>query len=170
MNSENPYRSPDVTSSAIGPPAGAAELAWSMPRYTRSIIARRCAASCLDSICLMPFVLVANAVFGDDLHDMVALLSLCCALTCYHTVLEGLTGRTIGKFVFNIKVVDYQGNGPGLPKALVRTLLRFFEVYPFAGLPAGIAALVSKRGQRLGDMLARTLVVYADDTPDFRPR
>jgi uncharacterized RDD family membrane protein YckC len=79
--------------------------------------------------------------------------------------LEGLEGGTVGKFVVGIRVVDYEGEILGILKAIVRTLSRVVEVNPFfcGGLPAGIVALMSRRKQRLGNMLAHTFVVYQDD-------
>jgi uncharacterized RDD family membrane protein YckC len=48
---------------------------------------------------------------------------------------------------------------------VANALLRLVEVNPLlvGGLPAGIVAVLSPRKQRLGDMLAGTLVVYRGD-------
>ena len=83
----------------------------------------------------------------------------------YYVLLEGLTGRTVGKWVTGIKVVDDSAGGrPGLLSGLVRTLLRLIDgllVY----LVAMIFVVNSDRRRRLGDIAAKTLVVRAD-----RPR
>jgi len=56
--------------------------------------------------------------------------------------------------------------------ALIRGALRLVEVNPIllGGLPAGLAIIASARKQRIGDMLAGTLVVRNDvqwdDDPD----
>src|SRR5215831_6080973 len=39
-------------------------------------------------------------------------------------VLEGLCGRTVGKWIAGMVVVDYRGHRPGLLRAFVRNLLR----------------------------------------------
>lgn len=86
-------------------------------------------------------------------------------IAVYFPVLEGLKGYTVGKKLLRIRVVDQHGNLPGIPKAIVRSLLRIIETNPvfLGGVPAGIIALVSKKKQRLGDMLAKTYVVKTQD-------
>lgn len=77
----------------------------------------------------------------------------------YYVLLEGLTGRTVGKLVTGIRVVDERTGGtPGIGAALLRTVLRLID--SFGGyLLAWVVVLCSSRRRRLGDMAARTLVV-----------
>jgi hypothetical protein len=83
----------------------------------------------------------------------------------YFPVLERLYGRTLGKFVCRVRVVDAAGARPSWGQVAMRTLLRLFEVNPavFGGVPAGIAVLASKKRQRLGDMAANTFVLREED-------
>ncbi|MEV8514103.1 RDD family protein [Dactylosporangium sp. NPDC051484] len=79
----------------------------------------------------------------------------------YYVLLEGLFGRTVGKLVTGIRVVDEStGTPPGIGKAIIRTLLRIIDGL-FAYLVGYIVVLCSRRRRRLGDMAARTLVVRA---------
>ena len=79
----------------------------------------------------------------------------------YYVVLEGFLGRTIGKFVTGIKVIDAgTGGRPGLLSGIVRTLLRVIDGI-FGYLVALIIVVNSDRRRRLGDMAAKTLVVRA---------
>ncbi|MEV6931104.1 RDD family protein [Dactylosporangium sp. NPDC051485] len=79
----------------------------------------------------------------------------------YYVLLEGLFGRTVGKLVTGIRVVDeVTGAAPGIGKAIIRTLLRIIDGL-FAYLVGFIVVLCSQRRRRLGDMAARTLVVRA---------
>jgi uncharacterized RDD family membrane protein YckC len=79
----------------------------------------------------------------------------------YFPVFEGIKGWTIGKYICRIRVIDIEGNPPGLMKATIRTLLRIGEANPLliGGVPAIIAVCISKSHQRIGDMLAKTYVV-----------
>jgi uncharacterized RDD family membrane protein YckC len=88
----------------------------------------------------------------------------------YYPIGEGLWGRTVGKLVTGLIVVDDSGRPPGIPKAIVRTLLRLIEVNPFliGGIPAAIAVAASPRRQRLGDMAAQTYVLRLKDLPKAR--
>jgi len=83
------------------------------------------------------------------------------AAILYFPVCEAFWGRTLGKLLTGLVIIDRDGQPPGIGKALLRTLLRLIEVNPFlvGGIPAGIAVLASQHRQRLGDMAARTYVV-----------
>jgi uncharacterized RDD family membrane protein YckC len=54
-------------------------------------------------------------------------------VTTYYCVLEGLTGRTLGKFITGTYVVTDEGLKPSFPTILGRTLCRFipFEALTF---------------------------------------
>jgi uncharacterized RDD family membrane protein YckC len=77
----------------------------------------------------------------------------------YYAVLEGLFGATIGKGLAGVRVTDLEGRRIGWQATLVRNLARLLDVLPFAYLLGGILTLATKRHQRLGDMLAGTIVV-----------
>jgi len=79
----------------------------------------------------------------------------------YFVVLEALWSRTLGKYFQGLIVRKLDGSRCDWKGSLIRGGLRILEVNPLllGGLPAGIAILSSKRKQRVGDMLAGTLVV-----------
>ncbi|HWB08558.1 MAG TPA: RDD family protein [Pirellulales bacterium] len=161
----NPYRSPAQT---VTMPSSAGDvrtrLELAIDRYSNAIIARRWAATVLDTAVIIFFFMAVHVALGDALHRRLLPFTLL-LIALYYPVLEGLCGATIGKLAVGIKVVNYEGQRPGIPKALVRTFLRLVEVNPLllGGIPAGVIAMMSRRKQRLGDMIARTLVVYRND-------
>lgn len=79
----------------------------------------------------------------------------------YFVLLEALWSRTLGKFFQGLVVRKLDGSRCDWRAALLRSGLRILEVNPllFGGLPAGLAIISSERKQRIGDMLAGTLVV-----------
>ena len=79
----------------------------------------------------------------------------------YFVVLEGLWSRTLGKFFQGLMVRKLDGSRCDWKAALIRSVLRVFEVNPLllGGLPAGLVVIASKRKQRIGDLLAGTVVV-----------
>src|SRR2546428_4163927 len=77
----------------------------------------------------------------------------------YYVVLEGLFGASFGKRLAGLRVTDLEGRRIGWQAAIVRNLARLLDVLPFAYLLGGILTLATKRHQRLGDLLAGTLVV-----------
>jgi uncharacterized RDD family membrane protein YckC len=108
--------------------------------------------------CLVAFLAVGA------LHSANGMLSgtvLCVAYLAYFFLFELLWRRTPGKFMQGLVVVSADGNRAGLKAHLIRTLARLFEANPllFGGIPAGIAIVSSDRKQRLGDLLAGTVVV-----------
>lgn len=79
--------------------------------------------------------------------------------TVYHVILEGLLGRTVGKAAVGIAVVGEDGSRATLRAAAVRTLGRFVDGLPVAYLVGIASILLTERRQRVGDVLASTVVV-----------
>ena len=79
----------------------------------------------------------------------------------YYFVLEAFWSRTLGKYFQGLIVKKLNGDRADWKTSLIRTLLRIVEVNPvlFGALPAGLILISSERKQRLGDMLAGSVVV-----------
>jgi uncharacterized RDD family membrane protein YckC len=128
------------------------------------LLLRRWLGAWIDFIVLFSFLLVPDYILGSTLYQDTSWIWLS-ALILYFPVVEGLWGRSLGKLITGTIVVDNTGRPPGILKAGLRTLTRLVEVNPIlvGGIPAGIAVAMSKRRQRLGDMLAQTYVVRVKD-------
>lgn len=137
--------------------------------YDASIVVRRWAATWIDFVVMASFLLVPDWLLGNALYRQTITIWLS-LLVLYIPASEWLFGRTLGKFIVSIQVVDANGNTPSVVQVIVRTLLRLFEVNPLllGGIPAGIAVLTSQHRQRLGDMAARTYVLRNSDANDLR--
>lgn len=86
------------------------------------------------------------------------------------TVMETLTrGRTLGKLALGLRVVRDDGGPITARHALTRALVGWPEIYLLAGAGAMVAALVSPRAKRLGDMAAGTYVVSQRATMRLLP-
>lgn len=55
----------------------------------------------------------------------------------YYTLMEGLTGRTIAKYITRTKVVDENGEKPDLNTILIRSLCRLIPFEQFSFLASG---------------------------------
>lgn len=94
----------------------------------------------------------------------------------YYVVSEwALGGQTLGKRVFGLRVVTTDGRRLRFMESVVRNVLRLVDAFPVAAvvatahpllnlaplfiLPGAVAAFLSARHQRLGDLAAGTLVV-----------
>jgi len=78
----------------------------------------------------------------------------------YFAVFEAFgNGRTPGKRVARIRVIHQSGRGINFVEALARNLVRFVDYLPSFYAVGVVAIFLSRRNQRLGDMVAGTLVV-----------
>ncbi|WP_379358917.1 MULTISPECIES: RDD family protein [unclassified Paenibacillus] len=137
-----------------------------MKRYGSSLFFKRWGATVIDFIflaCSGSFLLLLkeDAFFGG-----LAIFLLYIIL--YYVLLEGLTGYTVGKRIFQIRAINADGKAPGFVKGLIRSSLRIVDTNPFllGALPAGISVLISSKKQRVGDMAADTYVANSRDLPD----
>jgi len=68
-------------------------------------------------------------------------------------------GQTIGKKIMKIKVVRLDGGKPKLYHYIVRWIFRLVDIYMMFGGVAIFIIAFSKKGQRLGDVVADTTVI-----------
>lgn len=142
--------------------------ATSGPVADATTVGLRVAAAAVD--CGVGFVLflILAATIGtfDTSHGLVIRLDglanvpWLAALFLYVLVCETLAGATLGKAALGLRVVDARdGSRPGVRAVALRTLLQPLDALPFFyGL--GLALVLATPGhQRLGDLVARTVVV-----------
>lgn len=67
-------------------------------------------------------------------------------------------GKSLGKLIMGLRTVRDDGGPITGRHALTRALIGFVEIYAFQGGPALVAAFISNRSKRLGDMAAGTFV------------
>lgn len=103
---------------------------------------------------------VALAVLSVDLAVAVTTLLYFVLSVGYGIACEGwLRGQTLGKRLLGLRVMDARGLRLTPAQVVLRNLLRPIDSLPALYLIGGIAALLSPRGQRLGDLAAGTVVV-----------
>src|SRR5262252_9772547 len=82
------------------------------------------------------------------------------AFWAYWIVPEALwAGKSLGKLALQLRVVDVRGGPVTAGQAIVRNLFRIVDFLPVYYAAGAIAIFVSARNQRLGDMVAGTIVV-----------
>jgi uncharacterized RDD family membrane protein YckC len=79
----------------------------------------------------------------------------------YFTLFEAFwNGRTPGKRVARIRVIQRSGRAIGLFESMTRNLIRCVDIQPFPLYAVGVVSMfVTRQHQRLGDLAAGTLVV-----------
>lgn len=83
----------------------------------------------------------------------------------YHFLFEWLLGGTVGKLILGLTVRQTDGSPCSVWSIFVRTATRIIEANPIfmGGLPAALIVRYSEKKQRLGDMLADTVVVNREE-------
>ena len=84
----------------------------------------------------------------------------------YFTLFEAFwNGRTPGKRVAKIRVIQRSGRAIGLFESIARNLVRYIDQIPGPYVVGVITMFVTRQHQRLGDLAAGTLVVRDREQP-----
>ena len=89
----------------------------------------------------------------------ISVLILTCTVVIPLTIEVLSRGRSAGRLVTGCRVVRDDGGAIRLRHCLVRTLTAVIEVWLIQGIPAVCSCVVTRRGKRLGDLLAGTYVI-----------
>jgi len=113
---------------------------------------------------------VTGAAMGGNVAQGLILLSWFLLDWLYPVVFEaGRRGATPGKRMLGLRVVQASGSPLTVGQAVVRNLLRFIDGMPpipvFTYALGMASCLATRRFQRLGDLAAGTVVVYARTPP-----
>jgi len=147
-----------------------------MSPYTYQSVGIRFAALLIDVIILaiisalitLPFsislatITNASSITPSVFSPLASLVAIIIEIL-YFTLLLGTYGQTVGKKAVHIKVVKEDGTKIGYVDALVRTVLLVIDAIPYF-IPYLLGAILiwtSDKKQRLGDRVARTIVVSA---------
>lgn len=118
----------------------------------------------IDTIVLGVLIGAIGSILGFSVVSRTAgwgfgLLSFIIFLA-YFTYMERSNGQTIGKMVTKIKVVREDGGKIDMNQAFTRNILRVIDGL-FAYLIGAILIWRSDKKQRLGDRIAKTIVIKA---------
>jgi uncharacterized RDD family membrane protein YckC len=101
----------------------------------------------------------AQAGLPEWVGVTIVLLGVFGILWGYPAGLEAVWGRTVGKAALGLRVVTREGAPIGFRHAAIRAALGLVDFYLTLGGAAVLSALISRRQQRLGDLVAGTLVL-----------
>lgn len=128
----------------------------------------RCLAWIVDFLVIVGGTMVLSTLarvaglISPDIAQALILLGFFVFSIGYGIVLEwAWRGQTVGKRLLRLRVMDAQGLRLQFHQVLLRNLLRFVDsLPPTLYLLGGLASVISRRAQRLGDLAANTVVVY----------
>jgi uncharacterized RDD family membrane protein YckC len=121
-------------------------------------------AEVLGLVVIVLALTLALNVLGDDISGVVGvvvgLLLTFLFLVGYPAAMETFwNGRTLGKAAMGLRVVTREGAPVRFRHAAIRAMLGLVEIWAFLGIPAVVSIIVTRRDQRLGDLVAGTLVL-----------
>jgi uncharacterized RDD family membrane protein YckC len=125
------------------------------------VIWHRVLAYVIDSV-LMGLIWGVAVIAGTALGDTGSLLPVfvgVVATLVYGFLLEGLYGYTPGKYLLKLVVVKSDGSNCTVGASILRNLLWIVDAFPTANLVAMVLILVTDDNQRVGDLVADTIVV-----------
>ena len=125
------------------------------------VIWHRVLAYVIDSV-LMGLIWGMVILAGTALDDAGSLLLVfvgMVAMLVYGFLLEGLYGYTPGKYLLGLVVVKSDGSNCTVGASILRNLLWIVDALPTANLVAVVLILVTDDSQRVGDLVADTVVV-----------
>jgi uncharacterized RDD family membrane protein YckC len=106
-------------------------------------------------------LLVSSLRLDDAVVAAVAIAMLVLAIVVVPITVETLShGKSLGRLAVGARIVRDDGGAIGLRHSFIRALLGVFEIFMTFGSAAVIAALLSSRSKRLGDMVAGTYSQY----------
>ncbi|HXR97031.1 MAG TPA: RDD family protein [Terriglobales bacterium] len=130
----------------------------------------RCLAWLVDAVVIGTALQTISTILRPFEHWLPGLASAAGAgaafllLLLYAAGLEWFWGgQTVGKRVFGLRVMDMYGRPLTGVQVLSRNLLRVVDALPLAYLVGGISCLATRHAQRLGDLVAGTVVASRDD-------
>ena len=108
-------------------------------------------------------MLASAAYFAKNTSFLAAILFLAyLPIVIYHPVSEFFfNGASPGKKILKLQVVKIDGSAPSLGDYLTRWAMRLIECLIMPGI-ALLCILFNKNGQRLGDLMAGTVVIKRD--------
>lgn len=147
-----------------------------IPQYENASVGKRWLGACIDYIIYLFMYYFAMFLWGTfafstarDVNGSFFLLTGLLVAFLWiglwfiiFPVIETLNnGRTLGKAIVGVRVIKLNGGKPNFGHILVRHLFDFVDFMPFFGIVGLIVAGNTVNQQRVGDLVAQTIVVNA---------
>lgn len=125
-------------------------------------LGERFVARLIDSALIIPLVLI-GVLLGPHLPKtgLIILIVLLVAIYAFYDLLCEVyfNGQSFGKKVMKIRVISADGGRPRFSQFLLRWLFRMVDFGISGGVAALITVIVTDKSQRLGDLVAGTVMI-----------
>lgn len=131
-----------------------------------------------------------NAISSMDAINIFLVILIVIPIVFYHLISQVITnGRSIGKMIMKLKVVNVNNGGSvGISQLAIRNILYFpnflmvlvvyatyqplflvlvFGIIAFFSIPDVIFLMVNEKNQRIGDLVAGTMLIQSNYNPDI---
>lgn len=120
-------------------------------------------------VAIAAFSLLAG-VIGSEMTSGLMLLFMFFMEWFYNVLFEaGAKGATPGQRAMKLRVMSVTGGPVSLAQAVMRNFLRVVDFMPGLYLTGMVCMLFTRRFQRLGDLVANTVMTYADVPLAYSP-
>lgn len=136
------------------------QLASPLTRFTALLIDTICVFLIGFAVAIMTAVLQVSLPMSSDLIGAIGMIAMFLLSLGYWVGFEWFWhGQTPGKRFFRLRVMDVQGMKLKFSQIALRNILRFADSLPFFYFVGGVSSILTRHGQRLGDIAANTIVV-----------
>lgn len=139
-------------------------MSQAVPNLVLATLEERIAAFAIDMLILFGFavclvVFLKTYAFSESEQHHIFMYTAPIFLL-YSLLFESLNhGRSLGKYFLKIRVLKEEGTVGSFVDYSTRWLFRFLDVYISMGIFAVILIIATDKNQRLGDLIAKTVVV-----------
>jgi len=128
--------------------------------YELATLGQRAAAFILDFIVIAVGSFLYVQVFSSAINSLWAVLPLLFWIWFYSLANELIFhGRSLGKLVLNLRIIRADGKENGFTDYFLRWVFRGVDIYGSLGALGGLLIASTGKMQRMGDLLADTVVV-----------
>ena len=119
----------------------------------------------------LAFYYILEKTIGWDMTQGLMMLVMFAMNWFYNVVFEASSrGCTPGQKWMKLRVISLSGGPVTISQAILRNFLRVIDFMPFLYLTGFLSCLFTKRFQRLGDLVAGTVMVYSAPPPVTLPK
>ena len=134
--------------------------------YVYAGLGKRILAFIIDALVLFAYIIIltftiyrAISVLDGD-NDIGTYELSMIPIFIYSLIMHIIfNGRTVGKFIMGIKVVKEDGSPARWSDFIVRWIVRLVDLWLFMFTVGTVSILLTDKQQRLGDMMAKTIVI-----------
>ncbi len=141
-------------------------------QYSTADVGRRILSQILDYIFLGTYIAITVYALNKSNFDSgfyVKFLLTMLPVIFYSFITESIfQGQSFGKMIVKIKVIKLDGSQASLLNYFIRWIFRIVDISIGYGVIAIITVAASKHNQRVGDMLAGTVVINLKKKQSFK--